>query len=297
MTLLYGRDANGNQVPLLVDGSGIVQTSGGSTSWPGTSSQLTAGDGTAVNVGTGLTLSAGTLSNGGSLPSVGDYTWIPSGAGPYANQGTAGAAQATAGSTSPGTTPSSQGLWPSGRTGLRGYAINSSSDAVLNASNTFSAAWQNSSFTIEAYLQLDYSLIVVSGKSFPLVFNDFGIGANAIYITTSATGSNVACTLEVQRGGSLAGSAGIVAGLITSRPVHLAIVLDRTNASAVTATLYVDGFVSSTVSLGSFAAFTNPFTQFNLLLGGAGIVGWASLTNSAKTDAQIRANTLLLKAA
>lgn len=32
MTLLYGRDANGNQVPLLVDGNGIVQTSGGSTS-------------------------------------------------------------------------------------------------------------------------------------------------------------------------------------------------------------------------------------------------------------------------
>ena len=61
MTLLYGRDANGNQVPLLVDGSGIVQTSGGSTSWPGTSSQLTAGDGTAVNVGSGLSLAAGTL--------------------------------------------------------------------------------------------------------------------------------------------------------------------------------------------------------------------------------------------
>ena len=29
MTLLYGRDARGNQVPLLVEGSGIVQTSGG----------------------------------------------------------------------------------------------------------------------------------------------------------------------------------------------------------------------------------------------------------------------------
>lgn len=62
MTLLYGRDANGNQVPLLVDGSGIVQTSGGGgASWPGTSSQLTAGDGTAVNVGSGLSLAAGTL--------------------------------------------------------------------------------------------------------------------------------------------------------------------------------------------------------------------------------------------
>lgn len=64
MTLLYGRDANGNQVPLLVDGNGIVQTSGGSTSWPGTSSQLTAGDGTAVNVGSGLSLAAGTLTAG-----------------------------------------------------------------------------------------------------------------------------------------------------------------------------------------------------------------------------------------
>lgn len=61
MTLLYGRDASGNQVPLLVDGSGIVQTSGGSTSWPGTSSQLTSGSGTAVTVGSGLSLSGGTL--------------------------------------------------------------------------------------------------------------------------------------------------------------------------------------------------------------------------------------------
>jgi len=70
MTLLYGRDANGNQVPLLVDGNGIVQTSGGGgASWPGTSSQLTAGDGTAVNVGSGLSLSAGTL-NTTQMPAV-----------------------------------------------------------------------------------------------------------------------------------------------------------------------------------------------------------------------------------
>lgn len=74
MTLLYGRDANGNQVPLLVDGSGIVQTSGGSTSWPGTSSQLTAGDGTAVNVGSGLSLAAGTLTSP-SFTTVYDLEW------------------------------------------------------------------------------------------------------------------------------------------------------------------------------------------------------------------------------
>lgn len=74
MTLLYGRDANGNQVPLLVDGSGIVQTSGGSTSWPGTSSQLTAGDGTAVTVGSGLSLAAGTLTAGG-YSTVWDVDW------------------------------------------------------------------------------------------------------------------------------------------------------------------------------------------------------------------------------
>lgn len=68
MTLLYGRDANGNQVPLLVDGNGIVQTSGGSTSWPGTSSQLTAGDGTAVTVGSGLSLAGATLTASGGGP-------------------------------------------------------------------------------------------------------------------------------------------------------------------------------------------------------------------------------------
>lgn len=74
MTILYGRDANGNQVPLLVDGSGIVQTSGGSTSWPGTSSQLTSGSGTAVTVGSGLSLSAGTLTAGG-YSTVWDVDW------------------------------------------------------------------------------------------------------------------------------------------------------------------------------------------------------------------------------
>lgn len=62
MTLLYGKDANGNQVPLLVSANGTVQTSG---LWSGTSSQLTAGDGSAVNVGSGLTLAGGTLTGGG----------------------------------------------------------------------------------------------------------------------------------------------------------------------------------------------------------------------------------------
>lgn len=74
MTILYGRDANGNQVPLLVDGSGIVQTSGGGTSWPGTSSQLTSGSGTAVNVGSGLSLAAGTLTSP-SFTTIYDLEW------------------------------------------------------------------------------------------------------------------------------------------------------------------------------------------------------------------------------
>lgn len=76
MTLLYGRDANGNQVPLLVDGSGIVQTSGGGTSWPGTSSQLTSGSGTAVNVGSGLSLAAGTLTAGVTTAFDCDFTLL-----------------------------------------------------------------------------------------------------------------------------------------------------------------------------------------------------------------------------
>lgn len=76
MTLLYGRDANGNQVPLLVDGSGIVQTSGGSTSWPGTSSQLTSGSGTAVTVGSGLSLAAGTLTAGVTTAFDCDFTLL-----------------------------------------------------------------------------------------------------------------------------------------------------------------------------------------------------------------------------
>ena len=86
MTLLYGRDASGNQVPLLVDGSGIVQTSGGGgASWPGTSSQLTAGDGTAVNVGSGLSLVAGTLTAPGGWTTAYsvDFTSLPTDAGPW----------------------------------------------------------------------------------------------------------------------------------------------------------------------------------------------------------------------
>lgn len=77
MTLLYGRDASGNQVPLLVDGSGIVQTSGGGgASWPGTSSQLTSGSGTAVTVGSGLSLSAGTLTAGVTTAFDCDFTLL-----------------------------------------------------------------------------------------------------------------------------------------------------------------------------------------------------------------------------
>ena len=295
MTLLYGRDANGNQVPLLVDGSGIVQTSGGGgASWPGTSSQLTAGDGTAVNVGSGLSLAAGTLTAGGSLPSSGVYTWIPSGAGPYTNQGSGGSANATAGTV---TDAASAGLWPSGRKGLRGYATNSSSDAVLSASNTFTAAWQSSSFTIEAYLQIDYNRTVVISKSFPILLNDFGVGSSAIYLNTNSNASTTGFVLEVFNGGASVSSASIVSGLANNRPVHIGIVMNRSNPSAVTVTTYVDGFEAAVNSLGSFAAFSNPFSQFQVMLGGAGIVGWASLTNSAKTAAQIRANTLLLKAA
>ncbi len=235
----------------------------------------------------------GNMTAFGNLPSSGDYAWISSGSSPYANQGTGGVAAASAGTV---TSVSSAGLWSSGRLGLRGYATNSSSDAVLNASNTFSAAWQSSSFTIEAYFQIDYAITVVAGKSFAIVLNDFGIGANAVYITASVNGSAVTYTLEVQRGGSPAGSASLGSGLlINSRPIHLAVVFDRTNSSAVTATAYVDGLVAATVALGSLAAFTNPFTQFQIMLGGAGVVGWTNLTASAKTAAQIRANTLLLK--
>lgn len=242
--------------------------------------------------GSGVSLSGGVLSLGGNLPTVGDYTWVPAGSGPWSNQGTAGAAVATAGTI---TSADSAGLWPSGRKGIRGYATNSQSDAVFNASNTFTAAWQSSSFTIEAYMQIDYNLGVIGGEAYPLVFNDFGLGLNAIYLKCG-TASQTGFTFEVRRAaGSTTGS--IITGIANNRPIHLAVVLDRTNVSAVTATAYVDGLAISTISLGAFAAFSNPFTQFQLLLGGAGVVGWASLTNSAKTAAQIRANTLLLKAA
>jgi hypothetical protein len=73
MTLLYGKDANGNQVPLLVSANGTVQTSG---LWFGTSSQLTAGDGSAVTVGSGLALAGGTLAaSGASFSTVWDVDW------------------------------------------------------------------------------------------------------------------------------------------------------------------------------------------------------------------------------
>jgi hypothetical protein len=144
-------------------------------------------------------------------------------------------------------------------------------------------------------MQIDYNLGVIGGEAFPLVFNDFGIGSNAIYLKCG-TASQTGFTFEVRRA-NVSTTGSIITGLANNRPVHLAVVLDRSNVSAVTATAYVDGLAISTISLGAFGAFSNPFTQVNLLLGGAGVVGWASLTASAKTAAQIRANTLLLKAA
>ncbi|NCA24266.1 MAG: hypothetical protein EBS91_06605, partial [Betaproteobacteria bacterium] len=72
MTLLYGKDANGNQVPLLVSANGTVQTSG---LWSGTSSQLTAGNGLAVAVGSGLTLAGGTLTSSGGSETVFDVNF------------------------------------------------------------------------------------------------------------------------------------------------------------------------------------------------------------------------------
>jgi hypothetical protein len=89
MTLLYGKDANGNQVPLLVSANGTVQTSG---LWSGTSSQLTAGDGSAVTVGSGLTLAGGTLSasSGGGWTTAYsvDFKAQPTDAGPWGTVGT-----------------------------------------------------------------------------------------------------------------------------------------------------------------------------------------------------------------
>ncbi len=233
----------------------------------------------------------GNMTAFGNLPSSGDYAWIPSGTGPYANQGSAGLVAASAGAV---TSPSSTGLWSSGRTGLRGYATNSVTDAMLNAVNNFTASWQSSSFTIELYLQIDYMLGVNGGRGFAFIMNDYGLGQNAIYILAS-TGSTINYTMEIHRGGSLVAAPSITAGLLTSRPVHLAVVFDRTNASAVTATTYVDGLVAVSSSLGSLAAFTNPFNQIQAMLGGSGILGWVNITASAKTAAQIRANTLLLK--
>jgi hypothetical protein len=89
MTLLYGKDANGNQVPLLVSANGTVQTSG---LWSGTSSQLTAGDGSAVAVGSGLTLAGATLSasaaGGWTTAYSIDFKAQPTDAGPWGTVGT-----------------------------------------------------------------------------------------------------------------------------------------------------------------------------------------------------------------
>jgi len=250
-----------------------------------------------TTAGSGLNLSGATLStSGGPLPSTGDYTWILSGAGPYANQGSAGTAQAVGPAIA---SPSSTGLWPSGRTGLRVYGGNAN-QASFSASQTFTAAWQSTSFTIEAYFQVDYQTNLGTGASYLLVFNDFGVGSNAIYLDTSTQGSTVGYNLLLFRAGGLVTNNSIPAGLLNNRPIHLAYVFDRTSPSAVTSKLYIDGLIIASNNHGSLGNFTTSFNQFELMLGGtnsSGIIGWANLTASAKNATQIRENTLLLKAA
>lgn len=247
--------------------------------------------------GPGVSLSGGALSLGGNLPAVGDYTWIPSGSGPYANQGTAGAAQAIAG---PVTSPGSAGLWSSGRTGIRSYSTTSNGYA-FSASNTFTASWQSTSFTIECYFQIDYQQNrSPGGDSFAVVFNDFGLGQNAVYMKTYSTGASVGYSIDLYRANGLVSAGSIPQGMANCRPIHFAFVLDRSNAASVTSATYIDGVRITFTDHGALGAFTNPFNQFQLFLGGldgSGIVGWVNLTSSAKTAAQIRANTLLLKAA
>jgi hypothetical protein len=80
----------------------------------------------------------------------------------------------------------------------------------------------------------------------------------------------------------------------------LAYTLDRSNPSAVTANWYIDGGLILSWDHGALGNFTQNFDTFELMRGGRdawGIIGWASLSNFAKTAAQIRENTVLLKGA
>jgi hypothetical protein len=278
----------------------------GTAAWPSTSSVLLAGDGSSVTVGTGLSLSAGTLTasgGGGSLPSPGVYTWDFSGASPYSNLGSGGTATLAA---TAGTSEQSAGLWSSGRKGLRAYALDSATGAINTT--TLSIPWENTSFTIEMYLQVDFmrGITGLGGNSWIFSLNSTGFpntgGGSAINL---ASGNYVLGLPAFQTSRPLAGiqDAQLLNGSVALRPMHVAFVLNRSNPTAVTLTFYVDGVVAGTSggnnprSLGAYGLYGGPFTTVQVFMGGAGIIGWLSLDNVAKTQAQLQANTLILKSA
>lgn len=218
----------------------------------------------------------------GTLPSGGLFNWLLSGPAPFSNTGSGGSYAPIVGANC---NTASAELWRSTRTAIRGYAVSSEYVAKcsdLDGTNTgLSIDLKSSSFTMESYCQINS---FAGPTQFGLFVNDDGVGQNTLYLLPT----------QVQIG--IAGSYSYYSVTTpTGRPIHIAVVLDRSNPSAVVLSVYFDGVTAFTQNLGSIAAFSTAFNQFSALAGASGTVGWMRLTASALTAEQVRANTLLLK--
>lgn len=232
------------------------------------------------------------------LPSPGDYAWLMSGPGPFPNRGSAPGAEGTPGVYA---SPGSAGLWSRpDLTGVRTVYGSPAQDYACSASDNFSASWESSSFTVEVYLQVDALVPDPSPPPgqvpdpFIVVLNDFGVGNNAVYLFGSdypvvfcIVGGNPKPTIPVP-----------LETLSVGHPVHIAIVFERgvpELSGDTRLSVYVDGAYVGEQNCGT-DVFSSPFNQCQFMTRADGITGWACLTESALSPAELAARAALLHA-
>lgn len=267
---------------------------GGGAAWPSTASALVAGDGSSVTVGSGLSLSGGTLTAGGgtrgNLPLDANtlLAW-------YCDE-TSGTTLVNSGSTATanlaltGTyTLGDQGLYSRGTTATRFYAAAATDGAFTTASQfSIAAATLGTAFTLEAIVAAS----AWSSSTHQVVE----------IATTSRTGANQSfCGIYVVNGQftcqfyhNLNNYSVATTNIPMGTRMHVAFV-----RNAGTLTVYVNG-VQIAQTTGVFAsAITNPLTQASignsLVAGGGsvfkGLISDVRFSNTARSQAYLNAAT------
>lgn len=272
------KDFNGNTIGAGLNGVTVSGT-------PSSGQVLTASGSTAASW---QTPSGGV----GAVPTGGLYNWDLSGpSSGWTNTGTGASVVPIIGANS---SEESAGLWLSRKTAVRGYGV--ANDHIVGRNSSmpggFSVDLKSSSLTLEAYFSINSTL--GGTPYYPIVLNDFGVGSNSIYVAPSTNANLIVITQS---------NNATYCSTNTNFPfwygsVHVAVVLDRSDPSSVTLSTYYDGVLVQFTSLGSYPAFSTNFSQFQIGYSYCtGMAGWMCLRNTALTAAQVRANTLILRAA